>query len=201
VGTKVESSSDLKSYNVKCFLEKPDLKNASQYVSSGDYLWNSGIFVFKLSVLWESIQRFAPEIFNSLKEIEKIMKSSSSEEEINRIYSSINGISFDYAIMEKSDSIYVIKGDFSWNDLGSWKQIYEMARKDEFENASDGEAIFEETERSFAYSKDAIIALLAVKDLLVIQEGNATLVCRRGKDEEIKKLVERMKSRDMEKYL
>jgi mannose-1-phosphate guanylyltransferase len=198
---EIETGSELKAFKVNRFVEKPDIKAALEYISSGEYFWNSGIFVFKCSVLWEAIRRFAPEIYNSLAEIKNLINIPSNEAEINRIYNSINGNSIDYAIMEKADNVYVIRGNFPWNDLGTWEQVYELTEKDEFNNAASGEVLFEDTSGTYACSQNGIIALVGVKDLIVVQEGNATLVCQRGKAEEVKKLVERLKTLGLKEYI
>lgn len=198
---EIEAGSEIKAFKADRFVEKPDIKTALEYISSGEYFWNSGIFVFKCSVMWETIRRFAPEIYNSLADIKNIINIPSNEVEINRIYNGINGISIDYAIMEKADNIYVIRGDFPWNDLGSWEQVYELTQKDEYKNASSGEVIFEDTSGTYACSHNGIIALVGVKDLIVVQEGNATLVCQKGKAEEVKKVVERLKTLGLKEYI
>jgi mannose-1-phosphate guanylyltransferase len=201
IDKEIDSGSGIKAFKVNRFVEKPDIETAVMYCSKGEYFWNSGLFVFKCSVLWDAIRKYTPSIYGSLKEIGNHLDSPNYFEEISTIYNTINGVSIDYAIMEKSVNTYLVKGDFLWNDLGSWEQIYEIAEKDEFKNASEGQVMFEDTENSYVYSHDGIIALIGVKDLLVIQDGNATLVCKRERAEDVKKLVERMKSLGLKEYI
>jgi mannose-1-phosphate guanylyltransferase len=201
ISNEIDSGSEIKAFKVSQFVEKPDVKTAGKYCSTGEYYWNSGLFVFKCSVLWDAIRKYEPAIYSSLIEISKHLGSPVYFEDIAANYSTINGVSIDYAIMEKSDRTYMVKGDFLWNDLGGWEQVYEMTGKDKCKNAYEGQVIFEDTENSYVYSKDGIIALIGVKDLLVIQEGNATLVCKRERGEDVKKLVERMKSLGLKAYL
>lgn len=198
---EIESGSEIKAFKVNQFVEKPDIKSAMKYYSMGEYYWNSGLFVFKCSVMWDAIRKYTPAIYSSLKEIRNHLDSPDYFEEITSIYNSINSVSIDYAIMEKADNNYIVKGDFLWNDLGGWEQVYEMTDKDEFKNAFEGQVLFEDTENSYVYSQGGIIALMGVKDLLVIQDGNATLVCKRERGEDIKKLVERMKSLGLKEYI
>jgi mannose-1-phosphate guanylyltransferase len=201
IDKEIESGSGIKAFKVNRFVEKPDIKTAVKYCSKGDYFWNSGLFVFKCSVLWDAIMKYTPSIYSSLKEIANYLDSPNYFEEITTIYNSINSVSIDYAIMENADNTYMVKGDFLWNDLGSWEQVYEITKKDKFKNASEGKVMFEDTENSYVYSQGGIIALMGVKDLLVIQDGNATLVCKRERGEDIKKLVERMKSLGLKEYI
>jgi len=199
--TEIDPGTDIKAYKVKSFVEKPDIETARQYCSTGEYFWNSGIFVFKCSVLWDAIHKFTPDIFNSLNEIGSHIGTPQFNEELNRIYSAIESISIDYAIMEKADNVYLVKGDFIWNDLGGWEQVYELTEKDEFKNSTVGQVLLEDTENSYVYSQNGIIALMGVKDMLVVQDGNATLVCKRERSEDIKKLVDRLKLTGFNEYI
>jgi len=197
---KISTITGTDAFKVKCFVEKPDSATASQYCSSGEYFWNSGIFVFKCSVLWEAMKKFAPDIFASLSEIGKFIGTSQYNEKLNKIYNAISAISIDYAIMEKADNVYLVKGDFIWNDLGGWEQVYELTDKDEFRNATVGNVLLEDVENSYIYSEKGIIAIMGVKDLLVVQDGNATLVCKRERSEDIKKIVERLRLKGLTEY-
>ena len=103
--------------------------------------------------------------------------------------------------MEKADNVFLVKGDFVWNDLGSWEQVYELSEKDASNNATYGEVLLEDTENSYVYSSQGIIAVMGMKDILAVQDGNATLICKRERGEDIKKLVERLRSPELNKYI
>jgi mannose-1-phosphate guanylyltransferase len=196
----VRPEKDIDFFKVKCFVEKPDLETAEQYFASGEYFWNSGIFIFKCSVFWNAIAEFAPELYDSLMEIDKYIDSPLLNEQLAKIYGSVEAISIDNGIMEKAGNIYVVIGSFKWNDLGGWEQVYELSEKDNSGNATVGNVVVVDTENSYAYSEKGLVALLGVKDLLVVQEGNATLVMRKNKSEEIKQLVMLLKSKEMYEY-
>jgi mannose-1-phosphate guanylyltransferase len=198
---EIDPYSEIKAFKVKHFVEKPDIETARQYCSTGEYYWNSGIFVVKCSVLWDAIRKYTPDIFNSLTEIGKYIGTPQYNTILSRIYNAIDGISIDYAIMENADNVYLVKGDFVWNDLGGWEQVYELTEKDEFKNATVGEVLLEDTENSYVYSQNGIIALMGVKDMLVVQDGNATLICKKDRSEEIKKIVEQLKMKGLFKYI
>jgi mannose-1-phosphate guanylyltransferase len=102
--------------------------------------------------------------------------------------------------MEKAGNIYVVKGSFQWNDLGGWEQVYELSEKDASGNATVGNVVDMDTENSYAYSDKDLVVLLGVKDILVVQEGNATLVANRNNSEEIKQLVKLLKSKNLHEY-
>lgn len=198
---EIQSCLGVKVFKIKKFVEKPDLKIASQYYSAGNHYWNSGLFVFKGSVLWEEIGVHAPDIYESLTEIGRNLFLYGSPEEAARIYYEIRSESIDNAIMEKSDNTYVVEGNFLWKDLGSWSQVYELAAKDEFNNAIVGDAVFEDTENSYIYSTSGLIALIGVKNLFVIQDRNVTLICSKDRSEDVKKMVTRLKVSGLEKYV
>ena len=197
----LKTGNDIAAYKVKQFVEKPNLETALKYVNAKTFFWNSGMFIFKSSVLWDAIKRFSPDIFAALIEIESHIGKPSFNSELNRIYSSIEGISIDYGIMEKADNVYLVKGDFVWNDLGSWEQVYELSEKDASNNATYGEVLLEDTENSYVYTSQGIIAVMGMKDILAVQDGNATLICKRERGEDIKKLVERLRSPELNKYI
>lgn len=201
IESQLKTGNDIAAYKVKQFVEKPNLETALKYVNAKTFFWNSGMFIFKSSVLWDAIKRFSPDIFAALIEIESHIGKPSFNSELNRIYSSIEEISIDYGIMEKADNVYLVKGDFVWNDLGSWEQVYELSEKDASNNATYGEVLLEDTENSCVYTSQGIIAVMGMKDILAVQDGNATLICKRERGEDIKKLVERLRSPELNKYI
>ncbi len=198
---KIHSGTNIDVFKVKCFVEKPDIETAGRYFASGEYFWNSGIFVFKCSVLWKAIEEFTPHLSDSLKKIDKYIDKPFFDENIVNLYCEIEAISIDYGIMEKAGNIYVVKGSFQWNDLGGWEQVYELSEKDASGNAIVGNVVLKDTEDSYIYSQNGLIALMDVKDLLVVQDGNATLVMKRNKSENIKQLVELIRSNGLNEYI
>jgi mannose-1-phosphate guanylyltransferase len=187
-------------FKVKRFVEKPDFKTAQRYFASGEYLWNSGLFIFRSSVLWNAIAEFVPRLYDSLIKIDKYKNSPLFEKQLARIYGSVEAISIDNGIMEKAGNIYVVEGGFQWNDLGGWEQVYELSEKDGSGNATVGNVVVMDTETSYAYSDKDLVVLLGVKDVLVVHDGNATLVANRNKSEEIKQLVTLLKSKELHEY-
>jgi mannose-1-phosphate guanylyltransferase len=198
--TGLLSPSGVKAYKINKFIEKPDIRTATQFCATEKYFWNSGLFIFKYSVMWDEIEEHAPDVYKALENIGKLLSSSEGSGKVAGIYSEIPGISIDYAIMEKSLNTFMIKGEFIWKDLGSWQQIYEISEKDDLNNATVGEVIVEDTRDSYIYSNSGLIALIGVKDLLVVQDGNATLICNNDSAEDVKKLVTQLKSLNLRKY-
>jgi len=160
----------------RTFKEKPDYQTALKYLQFGDYYWNGGIFMFKLSTFLEEMKKFNPEILDNIDNYEKLPS-----------------ISIDYAVMEKSDKLTVIPVDFGWNDLGSWDSVYEVLDKDKDRNAIKGDVIALKTKNSLIYSTSKKIATFGVKDIIVVETDDGVLVCRKEDSQHVKEIVERLK--------
>lgn len=191
----------IKQFKVERFVEKPDEKTASDYLEKGGFYWNSGLFVFKISVFLDAVKQFAPNLYSDLRKIQADLGNPSFEKTLDKIYRAINGISVDYGIMEHAKNIYLVEGNFVWNDLGSWESVYLTSEKDENGNAGTGEAVIIDSKNSYIFSETGLIALVGLDDVIVVQDGNTTLVCKRDKAEEIKKVVDRLKAENKDEYL
>ncbi len=188
-------------FKVERFVEKPDEKTASEYLMQGGFYWNSGLFVFKVSVFLEAVEKFAPELYADLRKIQTDFGNPTYEETLDTIYRAVKGISVDYGIMEHADNIFLVEGNFDWNDLGSWESVYLTDKKDENGNAGSGETLLVDTKNSYVYSDKNLVAVVGLEDVIVVQDGNTTLVCKRDKAEDVKKIVEKLKSDNKDQYL
>jgi mannose-1-phosphate guanylyltransferase len=191
----------IKQFKVERFVEKPDLSNAEKYLKEGGYYWNSGMFIFKVSVLLKAVQEFAPNLYKDLRRIQENMGKPSFPQRLETIYRAVESISIDYGIMEHARNIYLVEGIFDWNDLGNWESVYQEEKKDKEGNASQGETIFLDTKNSFVFTDEGIVALIGLKDVVVVRDGNATLVCNRNNVQDVKKIVEKLKSENKNQYL
>jgi mannose-1-phosphate guanylyltransferase len=191
----------VKSYAVNQFVEKPNLEVATGYLKSGGFYWNSGIFVFKISVFLESVQKYAPALYADLMKINEYIGTSGYEEALSSIYNGVESISIDYGILEKAKNVFLVQGDFLWNDLGSWEEVYKYDKKDENQNVRVGEVIFLDTKNSYVYAPDSLVAVVGLEDVIVVQEGNTILVCKRDRAEEIKQVVGEINKRKLNQYL
>jgi len=182
---------------VVAFHEKPSLEVAKEYLDRGNYLWNSGIFCFKASSILQEAQKYAPDIYEaSLKAYENSKRDSS----IIRIDMSdmlnIPDDSIDYAIMEKSDSIRVIKSEFRWSDLGSFEALDEVFERDENGNTVNDTLLTLDSKNNFVLGQDRQKVLIDVEDLIVVDTHDALLITRKGSSQKIKEIVNRLKERD-----
>ncbi|PWN05944.1 mannose-1-phosphate guanylyltransferase [Rhodohalobacter mucosus] len=188
-------------YSVKNFTEKPDKETAEQFLSSGDYLWNSGMFIWKTSAILEAIKEYLPEIFILTEEL---MMSDCSKEDLDEFYTACPSISIDYGIMEKAEKVHVVPGDFEWNDVGSWTAVHELSPKDENGNAAGGAltSIQDSVNNLIHTQSNKLIALVGVENLAVVETDNAILVVNLKEAQGVKKVVEDLRNNpDRERFL
>lgn len=180
-----------KIYKVKRFVEKPDKIRASRFLNSRDYLWNSGIFVFKAAVILEAIKEHLPSLYRGLTKIN--VKSSSYPRALRELYAHVKAVSIDYGVMEKAENIYAVLGDFFWDDVGSWASMGNVRSKDKKGNIIIGEHKGLDTENSTIICEDGhLIATLGVSDTIIVRTRNATLVCHKDRAEDVKKLIKKL---------
>lgn len=186
---------------VKEFVEKPDEETAEEYIASGNYAWNSGMFIWKASTILKKFKVLLPDIYACLVKIGEAMGTDKEQEVIQKIYPEIPKISIDYGIMERSRDVLMIAGDFGWNDIGSLDMLGIMKEKDENGNVIYGEQINLDTKNCILYGKDKLIATIGVEDLVVIQEKDAILICQKNRTQDVKNVVETLGKEGKEQYL
>ena len=186
---------------VKEFVEKPDEETAKAYLASGNYAWNSGMFIWKASTILKKFEELLPDIYACLVQIGEAMGTEREESVIQNVYPEIPKISIDYGIMERSKDVLMIAGDFGWNDIGSLDMLGIMKEEDEKGNVIYGEQINLDTENCILYGKDKLIATIGVKDLIVIQEKDAILICDKNRAQDVKHVVDKLASEGKDMYL
>lgn len=183
-------------FKVNKFVEKPNFETAKKYVSSDNFYWNGGIFMFKVSVFLEELQKHTPEIFNLVQQFDFLKNPNITEE----IFEKMPSISIDYALMEKSDKIALIKLESDWNDLGSWKSIYDINEKDKCGNVVIGNVINEESENSLLYSTSKLVAAVGLKDTIIIETEDAILACKTNEAQKVKNIYDKLKKENSDTY-
>lgn len=188
-------------YPVKRFVEKPTLQSAADYLQSGNYYWNAGIFVATPQTLLAEFASHLPLFYEGLVRLGETFGKAEFAEELLRLYDNTEGISFDYAIMEKtSRPVYVIPSECGWSDVGSWQSLYEVRMaggEDRFGNITEGNILQVDCENSFMVSRGKrLLAALGLRDILVVDTEDALLVADLAKSQEIKKIVDRLKKSD-----
>lgn len=183
------------------FVEKPSYEVAKSYVDSKKYVWNSGMFVWKVSKILEDFKRYLPKVYAKLEELAMYIGTDKEAEAIQKIYPTIPSISIDYGVMERSNDVLVVPGDFGWNDVGSWDSLGAIYPTDEEGNIKRGENITIDTNNSIIYSDDKLVTTIGVKDLIVVSTNDAVMVCRKDKAQDVKKIVDILKERDKKEYI
>ena len=179
-------------FEIECFVEKPDSSTAKKYLDSGDYLWNSGMFVFKASVFLAELQRLEPEMYALSKASFDCAAVDTDFIRIDKThFEKIAANSIDYAVMERTDKGRVISLDAGWNDVGSWSALYDIHEKDADENVQRGKAIFIDSKKCYVNSKK-MVALIGMDDVIVVEGEDAILVSKMDRSQDVKKAAERL---------
>ncbi len=192
---------DAESLEVEEFVEKPDQETAEKYLESGNYLWNSGMFVWKASVILKQFEKLLPDIYGYLMEIGESMGTEKERDTIEAVYPKIPKISIDYGIMERAENVLVLEGDFGWNDVGSLDAIEILHETDENGNVICGESVSLDAKNCISFGTDKLIALLGVSNLIVAETKDTVLVCEKSRAQDVKKIVERLEADGKEQYL
>ncbi len=190
-----------RSYRVEHFAEKPNLEKAKEYLSTDEYLWNSGMFVWKVSSIMNCFERFMPDVFEGLNIIKDAISTSQEEEILDKIYPGFPSISIDYGIMEKSEDIYTIPGNFGWDDVGSWLALERIQTSNEFGNIAAGNVITVSTSNCIIQGRDKLIATVGLEDTVIVDTEDATLICAKDSTADIKKVLENLKICNRNEYL
>lgn len=188
-------------YDVAEFVEKPNFQNAQSYLSSGNYLWNSGIFIWQTSVIIDNFKRYLPRLYKSMLPISDCLGTDQEEEVINTIYPTLQNISIDYGILERSDEVVVLSGQFGWNDIGSWDALGAIFPPDDSGNIIKANHIGIDTHNSIIYGNDRLITTIGVNGFIIADTGDALLICPKDNAQSVKDIVELLKEKGMTEYI
>lgn len=192
---------DERFYRVNSFAEKPNYATAVRFLESGDFYWNSGMFIWRVDDILDEIKLYLPELFESLGKLSGEPGTDEFELSVEKIYSEIKSISIDYGVMEKSRKVYLIMADFNWSDVGSWEEVYQRSDKQEHGNVKIGNVFSEMTVDSYIYSPEKFTAVIGMENVIVINTEDALLVCRRDQAQDVKKVVDHLKHNKMNEFI
>lgn len=176
-------------FAVQKFKEKPDKKQAEDFLASGNHFWNSGMFLWQAKTLPIKLEQYAPELFPFWERLVKGLQTK-QESYLVSVFDEIPSISIDYALMERAQPVWMCLGDFGWSDVGAWSSLPSVWPKDDKGNAIRGEAILLDTTNCLVHNPNRLTALVGVKDLIIVDTKDALLVCRTDCDQKVKKIVE-----------
>jgi mannose-1-phosphate guanylyltransferase len=194
-------------FAVRRFAEKPSLELAKQYVASGDYHWNAGMFFWRVSTFLENLQRFLPQTHEALETLAELIGKKTYERRLRAIYPKLENISVDYAILENATRqegpprVFVIPAEVGWSDIGSWAAVYELLAKQSGENVLAGPGHTHDASGNFLYSPTKFIAALGVRDLIVVETPDALLIVPRDRAQDVAKIVQSLEERKLSKLL
>ena len=190
------------------FREKPSLLKAKAYLRCGNYLWNSGIFVWRVDVFWEAVKRHLPGLYAKMRRFEKTLGTSREGKALEATYASSPAISVDYGIMEKAKNVALIEAQFPWNDVGSWAALGKIFPQDKNGNVlvfsrrtGQGRSLLLDSSGCLVRSEEKLISLVGMKDTVVVEAGNAILVCPRDRSQDVRRVLEELKVRGWKEYL
>ena len=187
---------------VKTFTEKPNLEIAKQFLESGDFYWNSGIFVWSVKSVLKGIEKFMPHTNGLFSEGKDIYNTPGEKDFIYQIYQQCKNISIDYGLMEKAKNVYVILSDFGWSDLGTWGSLYTHIKKDEHKNAIIGRNVrtYDTTNCMVNVPREKLVVLHGLDDFIVVESEGILLICKKSEEQKIKQFVNDIKIEKGEKF-
>lgn len=186
---------------VKTFAEKPDTATAERFLDSGDFLWNSGMFIWRADTILAAIERHAPEIAEAFKPLREAIGTEEEEQAVEQAYRRSPHISIDYGVMERAENVFVVPGAFGWSDVGDWRAVYEHSQKDDHGNAVQGDVIMHDSSRCLVQTRERLVVLVGVHDMVVVDTPDALLVGRREAMQQVKNVVEYLHAHQLEDYV
>lgn len=188
---------------VKTFTEKPNLEIAKSFLASGDFLWNSGIFIWSLKSIMRAFKQYLEEVDSLFAKGTGLYSTANEIEFIDKTYAVCKNISIDYGIMEKAENVYVLPVDFGWSDLGTWGSLYEIREKDKHNNAVMGNNVMMYNANNCIVNvpKEKLVVLQGLNNYIVVEDNNSLLVCRKEDEQQIRQIVTDVKLEKGEKFV
>ena len=199
-GTPAENG-EHQAHPVKTFAEKPNLATAQRFLESGDFLWNSGMFIWKASTILSQMATHLPEAYEAFSPLSEALNTPNEADVLLQSFQSCPRISIDYGVMERSGTVFVVPASFGWNDVGDWLAVYGLSDKNEHGNATQGNVIMQDSTGCFVQSKDRLVALVGMRDAIVVDTDDAVLVCSKDKAQQVKHVVDYLRSHQLEEFV
>jgi mannose-1-phosphate guanylyltransferase len=181
------------------FVEKPDADTAAEYLRSGKYLWNSGMFVWRVDVLRQALDRYEPAIVRALDAM--AAAGGRGRKQARSKFADLRSVSIDVAVMEKADRVAVVDAHFDWNDVGSWAAMAELWPSDTAGNVARGPVLHVDCRETVVSSDGKLVAMVGVEDLIVVESSDAILICPKSRAEEVRRIVDALAARGAGKFL
>jgi mannose-1-phosphate guanylyltransferase len=195
-------------FRARAFREKPTLAKAKAYLRRGDYLWNSGMFVWRAGVFQEAVKKYLPRLYEDMQGLEKMWGTPRQKRSLEEVYRRCHSVSVDYGIMEKAQNVAVVEARFPWDDVGSWSAMWSIRAKDREGNAligkeqdGAGRILAIDSLGCLIRGEKNLIAVLGMKNTIVVEAGGAVLVCPRERSQEVRRVIEELRKKGWNEYL
>ena len=188
---------DLHAFPVRTFAEKPDEETAERFIDSGDFLWNSGMFIWRADTILDQMQRHLPDVCTAFSGID----DAADDAAVRAAYEASPRISIDYGVMERADTVFVVPSSFGWSDVGDWRAVYEASKKDALGNALHNHVILHDSSRCLVQADSRLVVLVGIHDTVVVDTEDALLICHRDSTQQVKNVVEYLHAHQLEKYV
>lgn len=199
---KAHQAGDVQVFEVDRFTEKPDLNTAERFLKEGNYFWNSGMFVWRASVILAEVQRHLPLVHEVIQAILADNQAGSSfQEAVEKHFAEMPSISIDYGVLEKSDRVSLIPCDIGWNDIGSWQAVHEISAKDENGNAMQGNVIAVDCKNSLIRAEKRLVAAIGIEDLCVIETADAVLISKSDQTQRVREVVDALQQKGATEHI
>ena len=179
-----------RAYRVRTFAEKPNEATAERFLDSGDFLWNSGIFVWRVDSILANIKTYLPETWEAFEKASAYLGTDQEEKAIHHAYHKSTRVSIDVGIMERANNVYVVPGDFGWSDIGDWRAVYDLSEKNQHGNVLKGNVIAHDSSRCLVDAGKRLIAIVGLHDAVIVDTDDALLICHRDSTQQVKNVVD-----------
>lgn len=200
-GSKIRTETEIEIFKGLRFVEKPSLDRAKSFVEAGNYYWNSGMFVWKVSFFLKELERAIPDMKTGIAAIRPVLGTRREAAVLRRFFPKFPSVSIDYGLMEKAADFSLVKARYDWNDVGSWLELEKISKLDEDGNCLAGNAVSLDSRGNIVKSGKRLLAILGVENLIIVDSDDALLVAHKDKAQDIRKLVEELARRKLRQYL
>lgn len=200
-GLGEEERDQLRAYPVKTFAEKPDVATAERFLDSGDFLWNSGMFVWRADAILKEMERHLPQAYEAFEPVKDVVNTIDEVAAVEEAYSKSPHISIDYGVMERAEKVFVVPGSFGWSDVGDWRAVYDLSDKDDHGNALNGNVIVHDSSRCMVQADRRLVVLVGIHDGVVVDTDDAVLICNRESAQQVKNVVDYLHAHRLEEYV
>lgn len=190
-------------FKVKAFTEKPDIELAKTFLKSGDFLWNSGMFIWRASTILEAMKMHIPEVYEAIESVADTFYTEKESIAIKKAYTQCTSISIDYAVMEKAENVHVMPAEFGWSDIGTWASLYAIYEKDYLGNAVSGNMVkvYDGADNMIVVPKQKMVVLNGIKGCCIVDTEDVLLITKLDREQEVKKITTDLKAKKLDKYL